>query len=185
MSIEIQNTKIEDLIILNREPLFDNRGYFERLYCIDDLKSVLKNKKIEQINHSLTKKKGAVRGLHFQSPPFSEVKMVSCIKGEVWDIAIDIRKNSPTFLRYHAEILTATNNKTLLIPEGFAHGFQTLTADCEMLYFHTQKFNKEFDSGLNILDPLLNIKWPIEISEISDRDRSHNMLNQLFNGIVI
>jgi dTDP-4-dehydrorhamnose 3,5-epimerase len=185
LSIEIQNTKIEDLIILNREPLFDDRGYFERLYCIDDSKSVLKNKKIEQINHSLTKKKGAVRGLHFQSPPFSEVKMVSCIKGEVWDIAIDIRKNSPTFLRYHAEILTATNNKTLLIPEGFAHGFQTLTADCEMLYFHTKKFNKDHDSAINILDPLLNINWPIEISEISERDRSHNMLNKLFNGIII
>jgi dTDP-4-dehydrorhamnose 3,5-epimerase len=123
--------------------------------------------------------------LHFQSSPFAEVKLISCIKGEVWDVAIDIRKNSPTFLQYYAEVLTPDNNKTLLIPEGFAHGFQTLTSDCEMLYFHTKKFNKDFDFGFNILDPLINIQWPSKITEVSDRDQNQKMLNKSFKGIVL
>lgn len=185
MSFIKENTKIEGLFILNREPFYDERGFFERLYCVDELKSILKNKQIEQINYSFTRKKGCVRGLHFQLPPFSEVKMVSCIKGEVWDVAVDIRKDSPTFLEHHAEILTPKNNRTLFIPEGFAHGFQALTRECEMLYFHTNKFNKEFDCGLNILDPYLNINWPFDISDVSERDQSHKMLDKSFKGIVI
>jgi dTDP-4-dehydrorhamnose 3,5-epimerase len=101
---------------------------------------------------------------------------VSCLRGEVFDVAVDLRDNSPTFLRWHAEVLSADNHKTLVIPKGFAHGFQTLTDDCEMLYFHTAAYQPGAEGGLNVLDPRLAIKWPLDVDVLSDRDRSHPMI---------
>ena len=138
---------------------------------------------VVQINQTLTKLKGSVRGMHFQYPPHAETKFVSCIRGEVFDVAIDIRKGSPTYLEYHAEILTEENSKTLMIPEGFAHGFQTLTQNCEMLYFHTNEYAPKAEGVLNATDLALNIKWPLEIKEMSDRDRNHPMVTEGFEGV--
>jgi len=137
----IQQTEFDGVAVLQRKQLRDSRGYFERLFCQQELQSILKGKQIKQINHTLTEKKGTVRGMHFQYPPHAETKFISCINGKVFDVAVDLRKESITFMGYYAEILTPENSKTLMIPEGFAHGFQTLTNDCEMLYFHTEAYH--------------------------------------------
>lgn len=143
------------------------------------------NKPIAQINHTLTRKKGAVRGMHFQRPPHAEIKLVSCLKGEIWDVAIDLRSDSATFLQWHGETLSAENRKSLLIPEGFAHGFQTLTEDCELIYLHTSAYHPESEGALNATDPKLAIAWPLAISDISERDRNHKSIEQDFQGITL
>lgn len=182
---DVLPTPIQDLRLLKRCPVSDDRGFLERLFCSDTLAFATKGRPLEQINRTLTKKIGALRGMHFQVPPHAEMKIVSCIKGRVWDVAVDLRKGSPTFLKAHAVELTEENCLTYIIPEGFAHGFQTLTANCEMLYFHTAPYNAGSDRGLNATDPLLNIKWPLSISERSSRDCNHPMLTGAFEGIEI
>ncbi len=174
---EITDTPLHGLRLLTRQPVGDPRGYLERLFCDTELGPLLPDgKTIVQINRTLTSKRGAIRGLHRQLPPHEEIKFVSCLRGRIFDVAVDLREDSPTYLRWHSEILSADNSKTFVIPEGFAHGFQTLTNDCELLYFHTAAWSPEAEAGLNALDPALGIPWPLEISEISQRDRSHPML---------
>jgi len=155
------------------------------MFCSDELKSIGWDKPIVQINFTHTKSKGVIRGLHFQSPPFQEMKLVSCIHGEVWDVAIDLRANSKTFLKWHAEILSDKNGYGLLIPEGYAHGFQALTDEVEMLYFHSEKYEPTSEGGLNPSDPLLNISWPLGVTELSSRDQAHPFLNSQFIGMVL
>lgn len=111
------------------------------------------------------------------------MKMVTCLRGKIWDVAIDLRKSSSSFLKWHAEILSSENNRSLIIPEGFAHGFQTLEDDCEVLYFHSEAYNKAYENGLHCLDPALNIKWPLPITEISSKDKSFSFINSDFQGI--
>lgn len=179
------STAIEGLKIIQRKPLQDSRGFFSRFYCAEAFAAVGMSKPIAQINHTLTRQKGAVRGLHFQKPPFAEIKVVSCIKGEILDIAVDIRQGSPTFLQWHAEILSEQNQRSLLIPEGFAHGFQALSEDCELIYLHTAPYNQLAESALNIKDPMLGIKLPLEIKDLSERDRTHPMIKDDFVGISV
>ena len=181
----LTDTTITGLVVLERKPLGDNRGFFERLFCQDELSVLLQGKSIVQINHTLTKKAGAVRGMHFQCSPCAELKFVSCLKGEVFDVAVDLRQNSSTFLRWHAEVLSADNFKTFVIPEGFAHGFQTLKEDCEMYYLHTAAYAAEAEGALNARDPRLNITWPKSITEQSERDQAHPMLRDDFDGIAL
>jgi dTDP-4-dehydrorhamnose 3,5-epimerase len=169
-NFNLKKTKINGLSIIMIKRKSDTRGYLDRLYCSKDLVNILHKKKIVQINRTLTKKKGFVRGLHYQRPPFQETKLVTCIKGKVYDLALDIRKNSKTFLNYHGEILSKKNKKIMVIPEGFAHGFQTLSKDCELLYFHTQFYSKKNEGGIRIDEPRLNIKLPKKISGMSKRD---------------
>ena len=182
---DILETPLQALKLLRRNPIGDQRGYLERLFCIYELADVLHGKSIVQINHTFTMKTGTVRGMHFQHPPHAEIKFVMCAKGEIFDVAVDLRRNSPTFLQWHAEVLSANNHKTLIIPEGFAHGFQTLTEDCELLYLHTNFYAPAAESGVNIQDPRLGIKWPIGISEISDRDSKHSLITNEFKGIKV
>jgi dTDP-4-dehydrorhamnose 3,5-epimerase len=122
--------------------------------------------------------------MHFQYPPHAETKIVSCLKGEIFDVAVDIRSDSATFLRWHGEALSAANGKSLLIPEGFAHGFQTLTDDCEVLYLHTAPYAPSKEGALNLRDPHLGITWPLAITEMSDRDRSYPFLSADFPGVL-
>ena len=179
----IKNTPIENLKTIKHQSSKDERGFLIRLFCQKTLSHLIKGKIICQINKTLTLKKGAIRGLHFQYPPYAETKIISCLKGKVWDVALDLRLGSPTFLRYHSEILTEGDCKSYIIPEGFAHGFQTLTSDCEMLYLHTADYNKNFEETINVVDPKIGINWPLQISEISDRDRNCPMLSDDFKGI--
>lgn len=171
------------LKLVQRKPITDARGFFARFYCAVEFRAAGMDKPIAQINHTLTRRKGAVRGLHFQHPPHAETKLVSCLSGAVFDVAVDMRAGSPSFLRWHGEILSAENQRSLLIPEGFAHGFQTLSEDCELLYLHTTAFHPEAEGALNSADPALAIQWPLSVSELSDRDRSHPFIDAHFSGI--
>ena len=155
------------------------------MFCSQDLQALMGDRTIVQINRTLTAKAGTVRGMHFQFPPHAETKFVSCIRGEVFDVAVDLRRDSSTFLQYHAEILTAENHKTLVIPEGFAHGFQTLTDDCEMLYFHTAAHCRDAEGAVNVQDPRLAIRWPLPVAELSPRDAAHPLLRTDFNGVIL
>ncbi|MDP2246804.1 MAG: dTDP-4-dehydrorhamnose 3,5-epimerase [Nitrosomonadales bacterium] len=179
------NTSIAGLKVVQRKPIEDDRGFLSRFFCAEEFEKHQFNKPISQINHTLTRKKGVVRGLHYQNPPFAEMKLVSCLKGEVFDVAVDLRIGSPTFLQWHAEILSAGNSSSLLIPEGFAHGFQTLTDNCELIYLHTAPYAKEAEGALNANDKQLSIKWPLQIAEMSDRDRAHPMISIDFRGLAV
>ena len=183
--MKLQETKLNGSYLIKRENYKDKRGSFDRIFCQTNLKNLLKTKNICQINRTFTKKEGTIRGLHFQYPPYAEAKIVSCLRGKVWDVAIDIRKGSPTFLKYHSVILSEENLESFFIPEGFAHGFQTLTNDCEMLYFHTADYNLESEGTINALDHRLKIKWPKIITDRSERDNNHPMLKENFLGIEI
>lgn len=179
----IEKMPIDGLRVINRVPIGDERGYFDRMFCSDELRSIIGQRSILQINHTLTAKAGTVRGLHFQHPPHAEMKLVSCLCGEVFDVAVDLRKDSQTFLQWHAEVISEANHKTFVIPEGFAHGFQTLTDNCELLYLHTTAYAPEAEAGLNALDPRLGITWPMPIVERSSRDRWHAMIAFEFSGL--
>jgi len=178
-------TPLSGLKLVQRKVIEDSRGFLSRFYCANEFAEAGINKPIAQINHTFTCKKGAVRGLHFQHPPHTETKLVSCLQGEIWDVAVDLRRDSPTFLQWHGEILSAANRKSLLIPEGFAHGFQTLSEDCELIYLHTAAYHPEAEGALNVADPKLDIIWPLPITEISERDRNHKLIEPDFQGITL
>lgn len=179
----ILETPINGLHALQHNPIGDSRGYLERLFCAEELQAFIPGKSIVQINHTFTANRGTVRGMHFQYPPYAEIKFVSCLRGKIFDVAVDLRRNSSTFLHWHAEQLNSDNHKTLLIPEGFAHGFQTLSNDCEMLYFHTAAYQPANEGGLNPLDARLAIAWPLVISELSARDTAHPLIDVEFEGV--
>jgi len=176
-------TPLAGLSLIQRHPIGDERGYLERLFCTQDLQAIIGQRSILQINHTLTAKAGTVRGLHYQHPPHAEMKLVSCLRGEVFDVAVDLRQDSPTFLHWHAEHLSADNHRTLAIPEGFAHGFQTLTTDCELLYLHTAAYQPDAEDGINALDSKLAIRWPLPISDRSARDQAHAPITVAFTGL--
>lgn len=178
-------TPLSDLNILQRHSIGDDRGYLERLFCQDELQPLLTGRNIVQINHTLTTKAGTVRGMHFQHPPQAEMKLISCLCGEVFDVAIDLRQNSSTFLQWYGELLSADNHRSLLIPEGFAHGFQTLTDRCELIYFHTAPYTPELEGGVRYDDPRLKIEWPLPVADLSQRDLSHPLLSEGFAGIAL
>ncbi len=182
---DILDTPIQELKVIQRKILGDGRGYFERLFCAEELKQMTPANGCVQINHSLTEKRGTIRGMHFQHPPHAETKFVSCLRGSIFDIGVDLRQDSPTFLKWHGETLSAENHKTLVIPAGFAHGFQTLEDNCELVYISTEFYEPEHESGISYNDPSLNITWPMELSNISDKDKSHPFVGSDFNGIKI
>ena len=164
------------------DPINDERGWFARYFCKKEFSTIGHEKEWVQMNHSFSLKKGTLRGMHFQKPPHSEVKLVRCIQGSVFDVIIDLRKDSPTFLKWFGTELSAENKLMMYIPEGFAHGFQTLEDNSGLLYMHTAYYSPEAEDGLRYNDPLVNISWPIEISEISMRDTNHDILEK-FNGL--
>lgn len=184
-SFNFTDTTIDGLKLVQRKTLEDSRGFLSRFFCASDYASYGFNKNISQINHTLTKKSGTLRGMHFQISPFAEAKVVSCLSGEIFDVAVDIRKDSPTFLNWYGVILSAENKRSLMIPEGFAHGFQTLTDNCELVYLHSAPYNKQSEGGINALDPRLNISWPLPVTDLSDRDKSHPMIKDSFEGIEV
>ena len=164
------------------DPINDERGWFARYFCKKEFSTIGHEKEWVQMNHSFSLKKGTLRGMHFQKPPHSEVKLVRCIQGSVFDVIIDLRKDSPTFLKWFGTELSAENKLMMYIPEGFAHGFQTLEDNSGLLYMHTAYYSPEAEDGLRYNDPQVNISWPLEISEISMRDNSHDLLEK-FNGL--
>jgi dTDP-4-dehydrorhamnose 3,5-epimerase len=171
------------LKLVERQSLGDSRGFLSRLFCAEELSTAGWRESIAQINQTYTAQRGTVRGMHYQNPPRAEMKLVSCLQGEVWDVAVDLRAGSPTFLHWNAELLSDTNNRALLIPEGFAHGFQTLTNDVTLLYCHSAAYNPEAEGALNAQDPRLAITWPLAIESVSVRDSKHPLLDLKFEGV--
>lgn len=176
-------TPLTGLVMIERQRAQDHRGFLSRLFCAEELAEAGFVLPIAQINHTYTARKGSVRGLHFQHPPHSEDKLITCIKGEIFDVAVDLRRSSPTFLHWHAEILSADNARSLMVPQGYAHGFQTLSDDCELLYLHSRPYCAAAEGALNALDPSLAVAWPLPFSDISARDAAHPHLTPYFTGI--
>lgn len=183
--MKIHRTPIAGLVLV--EPTFqtDERGSFTRLYCEDELGELVGERQIVQINQSSTRTVGAVRGLHYQHEPHAEMKLVRCIKGKVWDVAVDLRAGSATFLNWHAEELSAENARMMVIPEGFAHGFQVLEEDSELLYLHTDFYTPAVEGGVRPTDPALAIGWPLVLQDLSDRDLNHPLLTAEFTGLLV
>ena len=181
--MKIYPTIIADVIVVETTPFADHRGSFARLFCERELAQVLGERRIVQINHSRTVAVGAVRGMHYQRPPHAEMKLVRCLRGRVWDVAVDLRAGSSTFLQWHAEELASNNARMLVIPEGCAHGFQVLEPDSELLYLHTAFHAPDAEGGILHDDPLLTIAWPLAVADRSQRDRNHPPLDRTFTGI--
>ncbi|HRD56454.1 MAG TPA: dTDP-4-dehydrorhamnose 3,5-epimerase [Ferruginibacter sp.] len=176
-------TKLKGSYIINLEPRGDNRGWFARTYCKNEFEQVGLNTQWVQTNHSFTSTKGSIRGLHYQQPPYAEVKLVRCIAGSVFDVIVDCRKNSATYLQWVGVELSAGNKTMIYIPEGFAHGFQTLSADAELIYQHSQFYTPAAEAGILYNDANIGIQWPLPLTEISDRDRSFPTIHSNFKPI--
>ncbi|WP_421862851.1 dTDP-4-dehydrorhamnose 3,5-epimerase family protein [Parvibaculum sp.] len=173
---DIERMPLEGVVVLKRKRMGDERGWLERLFCADELREAGWFWPVVQMNRTYTAKTGTVRGMHFQNAPHEEAKLVTCLAGEVFDVAVDMRRGSPTYLRWHGERLSNVNATSLLIPPGFAHGFQTLTDNVEMLYLHSASFAPGAEGGVRADDPALGIEWPLRIGERSERDRNHPLL---------
>ncbi len=181
----LDRTEIAGLLVLTNVIPSDTRGSFTKFYSERAMQENDLDFKIAQVNLSVSEKKGTTRGLHFQKPPFCEMKLVTCVRGRVFDVIVDLRRESSTFLKHVSIELGASSGKSLFIPAGCAHGFQVLEGPAEMLYAHSQEYKPDFESGVNPLDPLLQISWPLDIEVISDRDRSFPHLNKSFEGLTI
>jgi dTDP-4-dehydrorhamnose 3,5-epimerase len=164
---------IQGIWIIDTVPLEDSRGFFMRSFCKKELIEQGLDMEIVQINSSYNKKKGTIRGMHYQIYPCEEQKKVSCIQGSIYDVAIDLRRNSPTFLKWHAEILSANSHRMLYIPKGCAHGFQTLQDDCVVQYEVGEYYNPVFERAIRWNDPSINIKWPLPVTLMSEKDQKH------------
>lgn len=181
--MEARRTILGGVMLLQSRVHSDHRGWFTRLFCEDDLGDLIGDRHIVQSNLSHTRIRGAVRGMHFQRVPHAEMKIVRCLRGRIWDVALDLRANSPTLLKWHAQELTPDSGMALLIPEGCAHGFQVLEPDSEVLYLHTAAYDPEAEGGVPHDDPRVGIKWPLPVEDLSERDRRHPRITAHFTGL--
>lgn len=164
------------IIDLNLHP--DHRGFFARSFCIQEFADYGLNPKIAQCNLSFNHKKGTLRGMHYQMPPSQETKLVRCIHGAIYDVIIDLRPESPTYLSHIGVELTAENRRALYIPDKFAHGFQTLSDDTEVMYQMGDFYAPEYAGGYRYDDPAFGIEWPLTVTEISEKDRGWSLFEQ-------
>jgi dTDP-4-dehydrorhamnose 3,5-epimerase len=165
-------TAVSGIFIVELEPKFDHRGFFARSWCHAEFEEHGLNPRIQQCNTSFTIKKGTIRGIHFQLKPHKEAKLVRCITGRIFDVAVDLRLESPTLRKSVGVELSAENRKMLYVPEGCGHGFQTLDNDCEVFYQVSADYNQTSERGVRWNDPAFAISWPIEDPTISERDGS-------------
>lgn len=181
----VTKTPLDGLLVLERKRLGDERGYLTRLFCADELAECGWDGPVAQVNETGTAEAGTVRGMHYQNPPHAEIKLVTCTRGAVLDVVVDIRRGSPTFLEHHAVELSDENARSLMIPRGFAHGFQTLTDDVRMVYLHSTAYSAEAEGGLDSRDAALGIDWPLPIRNLSPRDAGHPPLGAEFQGVIL
>lgn len=184
-SLNSTPTPIEGLFILERKKRGDERGFFERIYCGEELATCGWTGGIAQVNHSFTAERGTCRGLHYQLPPFDDYKLVSCLRGAVWDVVLDLRHGSPSFLQHFSIELSEQNATGLLIPPGCAHGFQTLSESVDLLYCHSKRYAPDYEAGVHALDTRLSIAWPLPVSRLSPRDAAFAFLSDDFQGVQI
>lgn len=180
---DVAETPLDGVLEITRKPLGDARGSLTRLFCAEAFAAWGFDRPVAQINHTVTQMAGAVRGMHFQHAPHSEDKLVICIRGAVFDVAVDVRSGSATQLRWHGVVLSAENRRALFIPRGFAHGFQTLTENCELIYLHSHPYVASAEAGLRPTDPRLAIDWPQPITQLSERDGNHPFVEDGFSGV--
>jgi dTDP-4-dehydrorhamnose 3,5-epimerase len=176
-------TALPEVFTIERARHGDHRGFLSRLFSADELSDWGWDQPIAQINHTYTAKRGTIRGMHFQVAPKVEKKIIMCLKGAICDVAVDLRRGSPAFLRHHMETLSADNRRALLIPEGCGHGFQTLTDDVELIYLHSEYYSPDHEGGVSALDPMLAIPWPEPVGAMSDRDKGHPPLTPSHEGL--
>lgn len=170
--MKFTKTKIKGVYIIEPEPRDDSRGYFARIFAREELKRAGVSFPIVHINRSLSKDKGVIRGIHYQRHPKGEDKIIQCVQGKIFDVAIDIRKNSKTYGEYVGEVLDAQNKKMLLVPKGCAHGFQTVEKNSLVEYFVTEYYSPSYEQGIRYNDPFFDINWPIKNAIISEKDGS-------------
>lgn len=180
--LKFNKTPLSGLYVVSPTLLEDDRGVFFRTYCQSEFSEIGFSKNFVQMNHSINYHKGTLRGLHFQSPQASEDKLIRCVKGSVFDVIVDLRQNSRSFLQHFALELSEKNKTMLLVPNGCAHGFLTLEDDSDMIYCHTGFYDSAEERGVKYDDPRLDISWPDEVKHISKRDASHPYLGQEFLG---
>jgi len=181
--MKLHATPLAGLFEISTSPVGDARGRFTRLFCEQELAAIRPSLHFTQINLSETHGLGVLRGLHYQVPPAAEAKMIRCLRGSVFDVAVDLRAGSPTFLHWHAAELAEDNDRAIFIPEGFAHGFQTLTNEAHLLYMHTAPWTPACEAGLRHDDPRLSIAWPRAAAAMSERDRSYALIDNTFAGV--
>jgi dTDP-4-dehydrorhamnose 3,5-epimerase len=180
-----RKTLLNGIYIIELETFNDERGLFARTFCKKEFSKIDHSKEFVQFNHSITHKKGTVRGMHYQMPPFSEIKLIRCIRGSVYDVVIDIREGSPTFLKHFSIELSEANMLSIYVPEGFAHGFQTLEDNTQLIYHHTAYYVPGHEAGIRYDDPVIGIQWPLPVAVITEKDMNHRLLNNQFKGIKI
>jgi dTDP-4-dehydrorhamnose 3,5-epimerase len=180
-----QETAVSGAFVVTSRPFRDHRGQFARLFDRNLLRSIHADRTVAQVNQSVTRQVGAIRGMHFQRAPAQEAKWVRCLKGRVFDVAIDLRRGSPTFLRHATVELSADAANMFFIPEGCAHGFQVLETDSELLYLHTAPYSAAAEGGIRWDDSRLAIDWPLDPTDISERDGSHPLLTEEFKGLIV
>jgi len=178
-------TPLKGLFVIEADPFRDARGVFARVFCENELRSIGHTKKIVQVNNSVTCAQGALRGMHYQRPPFDEIKIVKCLKGRVFDVAVDMRAGSATFLNWYGVELSEDRMNSLYIPEGFAHGFQTLEENCSLIYLSTGFYSAAHECGVRFDDPRVRIKWPLPVGEVSKKDGAVPCITDDFKGVVI
>lgn len=183
--MNVRPTKLSGVFVAETTPFTDHRGSFARVFCERELAPAIGGRHIVQMNHSRTATAGAVRGLHYQRPPHAEMKLVRCVRGRVFDVAVDIRAGSPTFLEWHAEELSAGNARMMIVPEGFAHGYQALEPDSELIYSTTAFYEPSAEGGLSALDPRLAIRWPLPVVDLSKKDASQPPIERDFAGVSV
>ncbi len=166
-------------------PFQDNRGFFTRTFCEKEFAEHNLVQHFVQANHSGTNGKGVIRGMHFQHSPFCEVKLVKCVQGAIFDVIVDVRKDSPTFLKWFGAELSAENKRMMYVPAGFAHGFQSLTDYSEITYMVSNFYNKESESGIRFNDEIVDINWPLPVSLVSEKDQAIPLVDLNFAAVNI
>lgn len=182
-TLQVRDLPLAGLKLVQRARAADARGFLARLFDAQALEAAGWRAPVAQVNHTLTTAAGTVRGLHLQLPPHAEMKLVSCVRGEVWDVAVDLRARSATFGQWHAERLSADNGRALLIPQGFAHGFQSLQDDVELVYCHSAAYAADAEWGVDAQDPRLAIAWPLPVIARSPRDSALARIATDFEGV--
>lgn len=166
-------TPLADAFVIELQLIGDERGFFARSWCQREFAEHGLDSNLVQCNISFNRHQGTLRGMHFQLPPFAETKLVRCIRGSMYDVIIDLRPDSPTFLQWFGVELNAENRRMLYVPKGFAHGFQTLAADTEIFYQMSQFYAADYAGGVRWNDPLFAIQWPEKAQIMSDRDQTY------------
>jgi dTDP-4-dehydrorhamnose 3,5-epimerase len=168
--LKFTETELHGAFIIELEKIEDKRGFFARSWCHDEFKTHGLTSRVVQSNISYNKKKGTLRGMHYQKPPYEESKLIRCTRGAIRDVIIDLRQDSDTYTKWISVDLTADNYKMIFVPEGFAHGFQTLSDDTEIFYQVSQFYTPGSEDGIRWNEPLFGIDWPLEVTVISEKD---------------